>query len=174
MVKGLAIIFLILVTPVSAAVLKLETGYGRILIPEKQGWELGKDMFGMPFIYFSPRENNQRSNISFTNTGVDLKVNLAELAKDGAGYQNLKKKWASDVQATVQGFLPYKRWQNEQGHTVHEIGFNYLHQGKSYVEKSFYIDCRGRLIFSKSLRLKENGIHDKEFTTLVRALDCGV
>lgn len=174
MMKWVWVILVIMCTPVWAATLKLETERGRIFVPEQKGWELGKDMFGMPFIYFSPQTNGQRSNISFTTTGLDVEFNLAVMNKDKAGHQKLKREWAAEVLATPTGFIPYKRWANAQGHTIHEIGFEYDHEGKHYVEKSFYIDCRGRLIYAKSLRLKDNAAHDKEFTTLVKEMDCGV
>jgi hypothetical protein len=154
--------------------LSLKTEKGVIIVPDIQGWELGRDMFGMPFIYFSPQKNGQRSNISFTSTGVDVEFNLADFGKDGAGYKKIKKEWASKVNATPKDFFPYKQWKNNHGHTVHEVGFNYLHQGKKFIEISHYIDCRGRLIFSKSLRLEINVDHQKNFKNLITELDCSL
>ncbi len=157
-----------------SAPLKLETQFGRIYVPEQKGWELGRDMFGMPFIFFSPQVNGQRSNISFTNTGVDLEISLGVMSKNPDGYKKVKLEWSEEVNATPQSYLPYKRWQNEHGHAVHEIGFEYLHEGKAYVEKSYYIDCRGRLVYAKSLRLKVNAQHDKEFLDLIKEADCAL
>jgi hypothetical protein len=156
-----------------ASILKLETSYGKIFIPEKKGWELGKNMFGMPFIYFSPQTNGQRSNISFTYTGVTLEINLAELSKDPDAYKKIKENWAKTVHAKPLVFLPFKKWKNAQGHAVHEIGFEYIHENKTYQEKSFYISCRDQLVFAKSLRLKINEGHDLSFNELLSQLDCG-
>ena len=33
-----------------------------IFIKEKKAWKIGQNLFGMPYILFSPRENGQRSN----------------------------------------------------------------------------------------------------------------
>jgi hypothetical protein len=159
---------------VVAAPQTLATKYGRIFVPELKGWEMGKDMFGMPFLYFSPQENGQRSNISFTNTGVDGELNLETLGKDTAPYEKMKREWAETVDAKVSHFLPFRRWKNEAGHTVNEIGVGFVSEGKEFVEMSYYIDCRGRLLFSKSLRLRENEKHQKDFESLVKKMDCGV
>ncbi|MES2527431.1 MAG: hypothetical protein V4598_10100 [Bdellovibrionota bacterium] len=158
----------------SAATQTLTTKYGRIFVPDIKGWELGKNMFGMPFLYFSPQENGQRSNISFTNTGVDGELDLPSLGKNPELYHKMKKEWAETIDAKVLGFSPFRTWKNDQGHTVNEIGVEYTAHGKDYVEKSYYIDCRGRLLYSKSLRLKVNDKHTSEFESLVKKMDCGV
>ena len=172
--KWFGIIFLVCSSVAFAAVQKLETTHGKIFVPILSNWELGRDMFGMPFIYFSPRSNGQRSNISLTATGVDVEINLADMAKNPDAFKMLKLSWAKEVDATPGAFFPYKSWKNDHGHTVHEIGFEYAHMGKSYVEKSFYVDCRARLIYLKSLRLEQNAIHDTDFKKIVQDLDCGL
>jgi hypothetical protein len=157
-----------------AAPMKLETVKGQIFVPTLEDWKLGKDMYGMPFILFSPQQNGQRSNISLTATGVDVEVDLTELGNQHKSYEKLKTNWAKTVSATPEKFQPYKKWKNDHGHNVHQMGFEYKHEEKSYVENSFYVDCRGRLIFLKSLRLKENASHDQNFSQLVRELDCSL
>jgi len=172
MLKTLMILsFLALSFEVNALELKKNTR--SIFIEEKTGWRLGKDLFGMPFIYFSPESNGQRSNISFTDTGADLDLDVNSLASTQNKYQANKKKWAEQIGATTQGFVPYEVSTNKHGHKIHSIGFSYLHEGESYNEKSFYIECRGKILFSKSLRVKENHMHDKDFSDLLRTLDCG-
>ncbi len=172
MLKTLIILsFVVLSFGVKALELKKNTR--SIFIEEKTGWRLGKDLFGMPFIYFSPESNGQRSNISFTDTGADLEVDVNSLASTQDKYQANKKQWAEQIGATTQGFVPYDVSTNKHGHKIHSIGFNYQHEGESYNEKSFYIECRGKILFSKSLRVKENHKHDKEFNDLLSSLDCG-
>lgn len=157
-----------------AALQTLQTERGRIFIPELQGWEMGKNLFGMPFIYFSPEQKGQRSNISFTSTGVEVRNELEGLGKDAGGYKKLKLEWAKKSGALAKEFYPYATWKNSHGHLVHEIGFSFVHEGKSYVEKSLYVDCRGKLIFAKSLRLSVNGIHDTDFKKLLQEMDCAL
>ncbi len=153
--------------------LELKKNTRSIFIEEKNDWRLGRDLFGMPFIYFSPESNGQRSNISFTDTGADLELDVKSLATTQDKYQANKKQWAEQIGATPLGFVPYEVTVNKHGHKIHRIGFNYSHEGESYNEKSFYIECRGKILFSKSLRVKENQMHDKDFDDLLSSLDCG-
>lgn len=152
--------------------LDLKKNNRSILIEEVSKWTLGKDLFGMPFIYFSPQENGQRSNISFTDTGVQLALDMKALSSNKKDYEDGRKKWAESISASVLSFRPYELVVNSRGHKVHRIGFSYLHEGKKYDERSYYIECRGRIIYSKSLRLVENELHDKDFSNLISTLDC--
>jgi hypothetical protein len=52
-----------LISVAHAGSLELKKNTRSIYIEEKNEWRLGKDLFGMPFIYFSPQVNGQRSNI---------------------------------------------------------------------------------------------------------------
>lgn len=153
--------------------LELTKNNKSIFIVEKNDWKLGRDLFGMPFIYFSPESNGQRSNISFTDTGAEIELDINSLSSSQKSYEEGRKAWAEKVGATSLSFVPYKVQVNKHGHRVHSIGFSYTHEGKSYLEKSHYIECRGKLIFSKSLRLVENEKHDNDFFDLIQSLDCG-
>ncbi len=156
-----------------AKMLELKKSTRSIFIEEKNGWMLKKDLFGMPFIYFSPQNNGQRSNISFTDTGANLELDIKSLATTQDKYKKDRKIWAQKVGASTLGFSPYEVSINNNGHKIHRIGFSYEHEGKTYNEKSIYIECRGKILFSKSLRLLSNEIHEKDFNDLISNLDCG-
>lgn len=156
-----------------AKTMELKKSTRSIFIEEKKDWKLGKDLFGMPFIYFSPELNGQRSNISFTDTGAEVELDIKSLSSAQNDYQTNKKKWAAQVGASTQAFSPYEVTINKHGHKVHKIGFSYIHEEDSYHEKSFYIECRGKIIFAKSLRTSENEVHEKDFSELINTLDCG-
>lgn len=153
--------------------LELKKNTGTILIKEKSNWKLSRDLFGMPFIYFSPSSSGQRSNISFSDTGAELQLEIKALAKSQDTYQDGRKKWAKTVGAEPISFEPYGVKINNFGHTIHQIGFSYAHENKVYFEKTYFIECKGKLIYSKSLRLSENEVHDKDFNDLINDLDCG-
>jgi hypothetical protein len=156
-----------------AKTLELKKDSKSIFIEEKPKWKLGKDLFGMPFIYFSPKTNGQRSNISFTDTGASLELDMKSLSDGQGTFKTNKEKWAKTVGATPLEFTPYTMKVSKLGHRIHQIGFSYKHEDKEYVERSNYIECRGKIIFSKSLRLKVNEPHAKEFDDLLNGIDCG-
>jgi hypothetical protein len=173
--KTIPIIFFILLNLSEssyAKMLELKKNLSRLIINQQKGWELKKELFGMPFIYFSPDLNGQRSNISFTDTGGEIKLDSKTLGQTQNDYQISKKQWAKTIGANPLGFIPYQLKINHHGHRVHEIGFNYEHEGKTYSEKSYYIECAGKIIYSKSLRLIENEAHEKNFYDLIQNLNC--
>ena len=171
--KHFLVLFILFSFAAQAKVLELKKNTGTIYIPEKSNWKLGKELFGMPFIYFAPEKNGQRSNISFTDTGAELELDINSLASTQEKYQAGRKNWAKKVGADPISYEPYDVKINKNGHRVHRIGFNYSHEGKVYAEKSYYVECRGKILFSKSLRLKENFSHEKDFEDLLGSLDCG-
>jgi hypothetical protein len=171
--KHFLVLLILFSFSIHAKVLELKKNSGTIFIQEKSNWKLGKEIFGMPFIYFSPENNGQRSNISFTDTGSELELDIKTLASTQEKYQAGRKKWAKKVGADTVSFEPYEVKINLHGHRVHRVGFNYVHEGKVYAEKSYYIECKGKLLFSKSLRLKENNSHEKDFTDFLSSIDCG-
>lgn len=176
MMKGYFVFVLIVSTFSFGAigkVIELKKDTRSIFIEQKKDWKLSKELFGMPFIYFSPQVNGQRSNISFTDTDANLELDIKSLAKAQNTFQDGRKKWANQVGATPQSFSPYEVMINKHGHKVHKIGFSYEHQTKVYQEKSYYIECRGKILFAKSLRTSENAKHDKDFGDLITSLDCG-
>ena len=169
----LATIVMLFAGQTHAKNIQLKKDTRSIFIEEKKDWELGKDLFGMPYIYFSPQENGQRSNISFTDTGAEVELDVKSLASSQKNYAKDKETWAKSVGAKTISFDPYEVVKNSHGHKVHKIGFSYAFEGKNYIEKSYYIECRGRIVFSKSLRLKQNVTHEKDFAELIQSLDCG-
>jgi hypothetical protein len=174
--KILFILFFILLTFTNssqAKVIELKKKSTSIFIQEISNWKLGKELFGLPHIYFSPLLNGQRSNISFTDTGATLELDINDLASSQNSYQGNKNKWAEKVGATVLSFLPYEVKVTSKGYKAHEIGFTYMHENLTYNETSYYIECRGKIIFSKSLRLIKNISHEKDFNSLISNLDCG-
>ena len=156
-----------------AKTMELKKNTRSIFVEEKSGWTLGRDLFGMPFILFSPQKNGQRSNISFTDTGAELELDIKSLAGSQSIYEKNKKEWAQQVGATPLSFKPYEVTINEHGHKIHRIGFSYEHEGDKYHESSYYIECRGKVLYSKSLRITENESHEKDFKELIGSLDCG-
>ena len=174
MVKGLAVISFILFSQfVMAKDLYLPHKSGNLITVEKDNWELGKDMFGIPYMYFSPKANGQRSNIVFAATGAEIAFDTSDIGNSIKKYEKIKKDWAAKNESKVTSYIPYRFWSNYHGHKVHQAGFSYEHEEKKYVEHSYYIECKGKMYFSKSLRLKENAKHEVDFEDLIKHLDCG-
>lgn len=145
-----------------------------LFIDNNKNWEIGKELFGIPFILFSPQKNGQRSNMSFAHTGAEIELEVKALKDNQKAYQNNKEKWAKIHSANIKEFYPYKSFLNSHNHRVHSIGLSYEHEDKVYVETSYYTECKGKIVFSKGLRLSINEDHQSYFHSLVNSLDCGL
>lgn len=172
LVHGLYAICLLSSQPAWSKSLVLKHERGVIHVDELKGWEISKDLFGLPFVYVSQKQNGQRSNISFSHTGIELKFDKKSLKKTHGQYRVGKEKWAKKVGANILKVLPYKTFKNAFGHQVHHVGIRFSHLKKSYIENSYYIECKGKMIYSKSLRLNKNKNHKNKFTKLIQGLNC--
>lgn len=151
---------------------RLEHLRGNITIPQIQGWEIKEKVFGMPYMLFSPQTKGQRSNISFTHSGIDFPFKVSEIEKSLRQYQDLKKEWTRKIGAEYIKVHEHQRKENLLGHTLYVFGFEYEHQKKHYVEKTYLIQCRGEMVYAKSLRLNENEEHEAKFDKFLNLLNC--
>lgn len=154
--------------------MKLSSDGGVIIFESSDSWELRHDLFGMENWLFSPKENNSRSNITVTNTKTKIKLDIEKIKKNQKSYEALKRNWADGVQAKVISFIPMSSRKNSHGNTVNTIGFRYFFKDKNYREDSYYIDCRGTLIFAKSLRLEVNANHQNDIDKMINSMDCSL
>lgn len=163
-----------LTTSAIAVEVKLNSDGGVILFDAPKSWELRHDLFGMKNWLFSPKSNNSRSNLTVTNTKAKISLDISEIKKSQKSYERLKRNWADKVNATVISFKTLKSFKNDRGNQVSSIGFSYVHKNKRYLENSYYIECRGTIIFSKSLRLEVNEDHQSDIDRIVRSMDCSL
>jgi hypothetical protein len=150
----------------------LKTDSGTIVVSKPNGWTIEERVLGIPFVFFSPKINGQRSNVSFTHTGQNLKLNNKALLADFKNYKLGKKQWADKVGAKIIKVLPLKSFQNTHGHNVTQIGVSYKFKKKSYIEKSYYIECGQKLLHSKALTLQKNKTHHKLVENMIKGIDC--
>jgi hypothetical protein len=154
--------------------IKIPSDGGLILFNAPASWELKHDIFGMENWLFSPKLNNSRSNITVTNTKSKIQLNFDSIKKSRKNYEKLKQNWADRVQAKVISFKPMKAQKNTNGNLVNSIGFSYVFKGKKYIEDSYYIDCRGTVVFVKSLRLEVNLDHQEDINQMINSMDCSL
>lgn len=155
-------------------VLLLAHPRGNIEIIKIDNWEMAENVFGIPYIYFSPLENGQRSNISFTHTGLDFPFDENDLEGSLVEYRSLKQVWAKKVGAEIISFSNHELYETSQGHPVHQFSFSFRSNESQYIETSYYLACFEKMIFIKSLRLIQNTSHELAFTRLINSIRCQV
>ncbi|GAB4010255.1 MAG: hypothetical protein Fur0010_02530 [Bdellovibrio sp.] len=145
---------------------------GKLYVDIHKSWELKKDVFGFPFMAFSPTEMGQKSNLSFLASGESLAFDEVRMKKEVDDYKKIKTDWAEKVGAKILKTYPLSTNVNSKGHKIHKIGIDYSFNNKNYIETSYYIECRGKLYFSKSLLLRENSSRQKDVDEMIKGLDC--
>lgn len=152
--------------------LKHDTIKGIIYLDQPEGWELHQNVMGLPFVLFSPKENGQRTNLSFVPTSASAVMDVLGLQKDMVRYKEGKKSWASKIGAKIDSYEPLKSYLNKHGNKVTKIGVEYTFKNKKYVEKSFYIECNGKLVHSKATLLKRNSNHTQYIDHMIQGVRC--
>lgn len=172
-----ACLFLLSFLIINAAfgkMIQLDSGLGRMTFESNPNWELKHNLFGMENWLFSPKLNNSRSNITITDTKAKIELDIQTIKKSQKKYEHLKRKWARKVDANIISFKTLKSFKNTQGHFVHTTGISYLFKKKNYEETSYYIECRGNVLFVKSLRLEQNEEHQQNINQIVKTMDCSM
>jgi len=135
-------------------------------------WEAKQNMFSLPLLFFSERVNGQASNISFSGTGLDGDLDYTRMKNDEGGYKKIKENFLSKVNGELIALIPYEKKTSTLGHTLHSQGMAFRLNGKTYQEKSYFIECGKKHFYAKTLRLRENKAHDEKFNSLLDQFDC--
>jgi hypothetical protein len=170
----IVIAFLMLSQTVMAKTTTLKLERGEIFFSKPSSWQVKHDLFGIKNWLFSPKENGIRSNLTITDTKVNIELNSEIIKKNHESYVRLKQNWARKVNATPVSYSPLILWKNQHGHFVNEISFNYVFKKKQYQETSYYLECRGNLVYIKSLMIMQNQEHKKDLREVVNSMDCNL
>lgn len=132
-----------------------------IELPEK--WESVEHLYGMPLLFLGPisskNEHTFRPTISITDTGIKEVVFLDnEKEKNEKDFKKIKDDWLIERQGSVIEYLPYRHFDLQNGEKVRTMGVSYTLNGKSFVENTYYIDCKKTIINFKSIYLTEQNI----------------
>lgn len=146
---------------------------GIIYLDQPEGWEVHQNVMGLPFVLFSPKENGQRTNLSFVPTSASVVMDTKGLQKDMNTYKEGKKKWAEKIGAKINVYEPLKSFQNKHGNKITQIGLQYTFKKKNYIEKSYYIECNGKLVHSKATLISKNSDHSKMIEEMMKGVRCG-
>ncbi len=151
MIKSLAIFTLSIFSIVAFAKdLTMPHKSGTLITVEKKDWEMGKDMFGIPYMYFSPKKNGQRSNITFVATGADINFDTTNIATGMRDYEKMKKTWAQKTESTVQGFIPYRFWSIFMAIKFIKLDLVIKMKKRSMLNIAFISNAKGRCILARA------------------------
>lgn len=123
-------------------------------------WLTRTDMLGLPLAIVSPLQaDNNRVVISLAQASQgDEKVLLGEsfIEASSKEFQGNKKQWLEKNKGHLVEFIPNEIISLGKGHRALVLGYIYDLNGKRNTEKSYYIECGGRIYFGKILVNKTN------------------
>jgi hypothetical protein len=139
-----------------------------INIPE--GWREVKDLYGIPFTLLGPSITPKpRAVIQIIPTDLPpAKMNDTEAVSFGIKYAQGRKSWIKDQDGEIYDILTGKF---EKDRLV--TGFSYRLNQKSFIERTYYVNCAKRLFHLKIILNFENRNQLSESESIVRSFSCG-
>lgn len=137
-------------------------------IPE--GWREVKDLYGIPVTLLGPSITPKpRAVIQIIPTDLPpAKMNETEAVSFGTKYAEGRKNWIKDQDGEIYDILPGKF---EKDRLV--AGFSYRLNQKSFIERTYYVNCAKRLFHLKIILNFENRDQLSESESIVRSFSCG-
>ena len=152
---------------VSAKEIAWEKFTFKVEVPET--WREVKDFYGIPVTLLGPSlPAKPRAVVQIIPTELPPgKMNLQESVAFGIKYGEGRKKWISEQQGELLELLPGKF---ENGRMT--AGVSYRINQKSYLERTYYVNCRKNLFHLKIVLNFENREQLPESETIVRSFAC--
>ncbi len=122
----------------------LKTGH-KITLNVPEGWEASKDLFGLPLTVLGPFANDSRPVLGIVPTKVTSeKMPEKEFKKYFEDFRKEKEEWVRSNKGELLDFDPTKsvEFKNARGHF---IGAEFKVNSLTFLERSYYLYCKGEL-----------------------------
>jgi len=130
---------------------KLKDSKGSSVIKMSDDWTYLKDSMGLPHVFVSKGEN-PNSTLSITHVDIkELKLDPKKLAKTQEVYQDGRKRWAKKRKIEIITFTKYVNFKNMNKVNFHVVGLKYKLNENNFLEKSYYAECKKKLVHLKSV-----------------------
>ncbi len=136
-------------------------------------WQYEKDFMGFSHVWLADYQNNFRSNLSLTITGVkDLKFDLQTLHKEPQSYYQERQRWSQSRGFKFLDPIQPQLFNIQSSEQFFSIGFTYQKLDKVIQEMTYYGYCQGELIHLKSVSLKSETQQLKELQNAIKKMEC--
>lgn len=148
----------------------------KIHLDAPEGWQIERDLYGMPIMVLGPERDGERAVLSVQHTPIyGMEFDHKLLVKTKKQYYEGRKNFINSMNndSKFLSEIPYRhlRWTN--GNDGFEMGFRYESRGITLEEKSIQVNCGNRLFLFKTLSSDKLPDADtKTLAKLVNELDC--
>lgn len=141
----------------------------RFKVDVAESWRDVKDFYGIPVTLLGPSvPAKPRAVVQIIPTDLPPgKMNLVESVAFGIKYGEGRKKWITEQQGELLELLPGKF---ENGRMT--AGVSYRINQKSYLERTYYVNCKKNLYHLKIVLNFENREQLPESENIVRSFAC--
>jgi len=122
------------------------------------GWTELDDVMGIPLLLVGPMVTGRRPSISVSPTGLNARdLSLDRLKSEEKNFQKEKEEFLAQANAKILKFFPYEKSKWAKDIEVHVLGVEYEAAGLQFLDRTYYISCKGKLFHLKSMMLLNHG-----------------
>jgi hypothetical protein len=155
----------------STEIFSLASGH-KITLKVPEGWAASKDLFGLPLTVLGPYVNESRPVLGITPTKLKSeKMPEADFKKFFDDFRQEKEGWVRSHKGELLDFDPTKsiEFKNSRGHF---IGAEYKINNVTFLERSYYLYCKGELFNLKYSIRNEHRKYLSDLQKIVEDFKC--
>lgn len=136
-------------------------------------WQSMTDFFGVPVTFLDPQKpGSPRATIQVIPTEAQaLKFDDSELSAFSKTYPERKRLWASKKSAAIQSLIPAS-YTELNGQRALTSGVAFHLDAVSFIEKSFFVNCKQKLYHLKLLAPAGDEVRIKTAEAVLRSFKC--
>jgi len=143
-------------------------------IENPKGWEGFYNFMGFPLLFNGAYDQAKgRPSLSVTMTGIeDPGFDSNDLSQSQKNYFDGRKKWLDSRNGTFKKEIPYTQFFTKNKNKVFEIGFEYILDNKSFIEKTFFYFCPSSMVHIKLLMNEAHRSFLPEISKVIQNAKC--
>ena len=147
---------------------------GSVELTVPSHWQEVTDMIGMPLMILGPDNGATRPVLSVIPTGnTQIKFDPTGLAATQEDFKKGRIAYVEGHDGEVLSFDSYRKESWKGVSEVHAIGVHYEMNDTEYNEQSYYVVCKDKLYFLKTLiRSQDEKLYGSTLTTALRSFTC--
>jgi hypothetical protein len=163
----------LLIPLAEAKITYLPTDKPFIELSTPTGYKLHKDFLGLPWVFIEEGNENNRSSLAISISGIsNIDLDSKLLKENYKQYEDGRRTWAMKSGATIKKFLPYESIKNSQQKEIHSGGHIYQNDKGTFYERTFYAECPKTMINLKILIDVSKTAKLNELISSVKSLRC--
>lgn len=143
----------------------------KINIPD--GWRAVPSLFGIPLAILGPEARDKRPVLSVYPGETNSKVlSQADLESLFADFKQEKEKWMKEEGGELKTYEPVTKVSFGKNVSGHYIGAEYVLEGETFLERSYYLYCKEELYNLKYTFRNDQLSHLKAAQQMVENFQC--